>query len=172
MIIEARKLKMITNKKHKIFADEYILSNGDAIASYQKAYPKAKAESARVESYKLLQNPTISKFIKEKQDKIRIERENSLINAVKKEVNTNILQREKALEMVSNVAKIKYNEIAELNKVKKSVPTSYIIAFNSTVERLAKMDGWDKPTKIAETNSNGEDINYLEIFEKIADKLK
>lgn len=74
--------------------------------------------------------------------------------------------------MVSNVAKIKYNEIAELNKVKKSVPTSYIIAFNSTVERLAKMDGWDKPTKIAETNSNGEDINYLEIFEKIANKLK
>ena len=36
MIIEARKLKMITNKKHIIFADEYILSNGDAIASYQK----------------------------------------------------------------------------------------------------------------------------------------
>ena len=34
---------MIPNKKHQIFADEYILTN-DAIVSYQKAYPNAKTE--------------------------------------------------------------------------------------------------------------------------------
>ena len=135
---------MITNKKHLIFADEYIFSN-DAIVSYQKAYPKAKAESARVESYKILQNPTIAKYIKEKQDKIRTERENSAIDAIKKESNTNILQREKAIEMVSNVAKIMYNKIAKENK------TADVMAFNSTIERLSKMDGWDKPTKQEQT---------------------
>jgi len=137
---------MITNNKHQIFADEYILTN-DAIISYQKAYPKAKHESARVESYKILQNPTIAKYVKEKQDKIRTERENSVINAIKKEINTNILQREKAIEMVSNVAKLMYNQLAK-NGDKKPAD---VMAFNSTVERLAKMDGWDKPTKQEQT---------------------
>lgn len=37
---------------------------------------------------------------------------------------------------------------------------------------MAKIRNMYAPTKIAETNSNGEDINYLEIFEKIANKLK
>ena len=137
---------MITNKKHLLFADEYILSN-DAIVSYQKAYPKAKSESARVESYKILQNPTIAKYIKEKQDKIRLERENSVIDAIKKESNINILQREKAIEMVSNVAKLMYNQL-DKNGEKKPAD---VMAFNSTVERLAKMDGWDKPTKQEQT---------------------
>lgn len=133
---------MITNKKHLIFADEYILSN-DAILSYQKAYPKAKSESARVESYKILQNPTIAKYIKDKQDKIRLERENSAIDAIKKESNTNILQREKAIEMVSNVVKLMYNQLVKSEEKK----PADIMAFNSTVERLSKMDGWDKSTK-------------------------
>jgi phage terminase small subunit len=146
---------MIPNKKHQIFADEYILTN-DAIVSYQKAYPKAKAESARVESYKILQNPTISKYIKEKQDKIRTERENSAIDAIKKESNTNILQREKAIEMVSNVAKIMYNKIAKENK------TSDVMAFNSTIERLSKMDGWDKSTKQDITILKGADDLFIE----------
>ena len=137
---------MLTHKKHLLFADEYILSN-DAIVSYQKAYPKAKSESARVESYKILQNPTIAKYIKEKQDKIRLERENSVIDAIKKESNINILQREKAIEMVSNVAKLMYNQLAK-NGDKKPAD---VMAFNSTVERLAKMDGWDKPTKQEQT---------------------
>jgi len=137
---------MIPNKKHQIFADEYVLTS-DAIKAYQKAYPKAKSESARVESYKILQNPTIAKYIKEKQDKIRLERENSVIDAIKKESNINILQREKAIEMVSNVAKLMYNQLAK-NGDKKPAD---VMAFNSTVERLAKMDGWDKPTKQEQT---------------------
>jgi hypothetical protein len=59
----------------------------------------------------LLQDVTISKYIKQKQDKIRIERENSQIEAVKQEASSNILQREKALEMMSNVAKLMYNQL-------------------------------------------------------------
>lgn len=148
---------MITNKKHLIFADEYILSN-DAILSYQKAYPKAKSESARVESYKILQNPTIAKYIKDKQDKIRLERENSAIDAIKKESNTNILQREKAIEMVSNVVKLMYNQLVKSEEKK----PADIMAFNSTVERLAKMDGWDKSTKQDITILKGVEDLFIE----------
>jgi phage terminase small subunit len=143
---------MIPNKKHQIFADEYVLTS-DAIASYQKAYPKAQPESARVKSYNLLQDVTIATYIKQKQDKIRLERENSQIEAVKQQDSINILQREKALEMMSNVAKLMYNQLAK-NVDKKPAD---VMAFNATIESLRKMDGWDKPTKQDVTLMRGAD---------------
>jgi phage terminase small subunit len=143
---------MIPNKKHQIFADEYVLTS-DAIKAYQKAYPKAQPESARVKSYNLLQDVTIATYIKQKQDKIRLERENSQIEAVKQEASSNILQREKALEMTSNIAKLMYNQIAQ-SKAKKPAD---IMAYNSTIESLRKMDGWDKPTKQDVTLMRGAD---------------
>jgi phage terminase small subunit len=149
---------MITNNKHQIFADEYILTN-DAIKSYQKSYPKAKSESARVESYKLLQNTTISAYIKDKQDKIRLERENSHVEAIKNESKANILQREKALEMVSNVAKIQYNKIVAKDSKANS---SDVMAFNGTIERLAKFDGWDEAIKNNLTINKGADDLFIE----------
>ena len=149
---------MITNNKHQIFADEYILTN-DAIKSYQKAYPKSKSESARVKSYNLLQDVTISIYIKDKQDKIRLERENSHVEAIKNESKANILQREKALEMVSNVAKIQYNKIAKKDSKANS---SDVLAFNSTIERLSKMDGWDEAIKNNLTINKGADDLFIE----------
>ena len=143
---------MIPNKKHQIFADEYVLTS-DAIKAYQKAYPKAQPESARVKSYNLLQDVTIATYIKQKQDKIRLERENSQIEAVKQQDSINILQREKALEMTSNIAKLMYNQIAQ-SKAKKPAD---IMAYNSTIESLRKMDGWDKPTKQDVTLMRGAD---------------
>ena len=59
---------MIPNKKHQIFAEEYILTN-DAIVSYQKAYPKAKTESARVGSYDILKKECVLKYIEEQKEK-------------------------------------------------------------------------------------------------------
>jgi len=143
---------MIPNKKHQIFADEYVLTS-DAIKAYQKAYPKAQPESARVKSYNLLQDDTIATYIKQKQDKIRLERENSQIEAVKQEASSNILQREKALEMTSNIAKLMYNQLAK-NVDKKPAD---VMAFNATIESLRKMDGWDKPTKQDVTLMRGAD---------------
>jgi phage terminase small subunit len=97
---------MITNKKHQIFADEYILSS-DAIFSYQKAYPKAQAESARVKSYTLLQDVTVSTYIKAKQLEIQNARQNNLIEQLKRKDSSSILTREKIVEMLSNVVKIR-----------------------------------------------------------------
>lgn len=149
---------MIPNKKHQIFADEYILTS-DAVKSYQKAYPKAKDETARVNSYTLLQITTIAEYVKDKQDKIRNERENSQIDAIKSESKANILQREKALEMVSNVAKIQYNKIVSKDSKANS---SDVMAFNGTIERLAKFDGWDEAIKNNLTINKGADDLFIE----------
>jgi len=106
----------------------------------------------------MLQNPTIKKYIQDYKEKLRIERDNSVIDAIKKESNTNILQREKAIEMVSNVAKLMYNQLVKSEEKK----PADIMAFNSTVERLAKMDGWDKSTKQDITILKGVEDLFIE----------
>ncbi len=148
---------MITNKRHLVFADAYKLTDGlteDAIRCYQLAYPKASKEISRVNSYRLLQNATVVAYVNQFKDKERIEREENVIQTKKQIDSSNILQREKALEMTSNVAKILYNKIA---KDKDKPKAQDVLAFNATVERLAKADGWDKPSK-SEVKFDGFDI--------------
>ena len=135
---------MIPNKKHQIFADEYILSN-DAIVSYQKAYPNAKTESARVESYRILQDPTISDYIKQKQLEIQNARQNNVIEQLKAKDSSNILTREKIVEMTSNVVKITYNTYV------KSKDKGDADAFNKSVAVYNKLEGLDASTKIEQT---------------------
>ena len=135
---------MITNNKHQIFADEYILTN-DAIVSYQKAYPKAKTESARVESYRILQDPTIENYIKQKQLEIQNARQNNVIEQLKAKDSSNILTREKIVEMTSNVVKITYNTYL------KSKDKGDADAFNKSVAVFNKLEGLDASTKIEQT---------------------
>ena len=135
---------MIPNKKHLLFAEEYILTN-DAIVSYQKAYPKAKTESARVESYKILQNPTVENYIKQKQLEIQNARQNNVIEQLKAKDSSNILTREKIVEMTSNVVKITYNTYV------KSKDKGDADAFNKSVAVYNKLEGLDASTKIEQT---------------------
>lgn len=135
---------MIPNKKHQIFADEYVLTS-DAIVSYQKAYPKAKAESARVESYRILQDPTVENYIKQKQLEIQNARQNNVIEQLKAKDSSNILTREKIVEMTSNVVKITYNTYV------KSKDKGDADAFNKSVAVFNKLEGLDASTKIEQT---------------------
>ena len=135
---------MIPNKKHQIFAEEYILTN-DAIVSYQKAYPKAKSESARVESYKILQNPTVENYIKQKQLEIQNARQNNVIEQLKAKDSSNILTREKIVEMTANVVKMTYNTYV------KSKDKGDADAFNKSVAVFNKLEGLDASTKIEQT---------------------
>ena len=135
---------MIPNKKHQIFADEYVLTS-DAIVSYQKAYPNAKTESARVESYRILQDPTISDYIKQKQLEIQNARQNNVIEQLKAKDSSNILTREKIVEMTSNVVKITYNTYV------KSKDKADADAFNKSVAVYNKLEGLDASTKIEQT---------------------
>lgn len=135
---------MIPNKKHQIFADNYIITN-DAIVSYQKAYPKAKSESARVESYRILQDPTVENYIKQKQLEIQNARQNNVIEQLKAKDSSNILTREKIVEMTSNVVKITYNTYV------KSKDKADADAFNKSVAVYNKLEGLDASTKIEQT---------------------
>jgi len=135
---------MIPNKKHQIFADEYILTS-DAIASYQKAYPNASNESARVRGHKLLQKVTLGAYVKGKQLEIQSARQNSLIETVKAKDSTNILTREKVVEMASNVVKITYNNFVK-TKDKQDADS-----FNKSVAVYAKLEGLDSATKVEHT---------------------
>jgi len=131
----------ITNHKHKTFADEFILT-GDAVASYQKAYPKANNESARVKSYNLLQNVTIANYIKTKQLEIQNARQNNLTETLKSKDSSKILQREQIVEMTANIVKVTYNKA-----IQKTATTQEVDSFNKAVSVYNKLEGLDAPTK-------------------------
>lgn len=147
---------MIENNKHKVFADEYIITN-DPIGSYQKAYPKASSESARVNSYNLLQNATIAEYIAEAKAKIQNAREKNLIETLKAKDSANILNREKFVEMTSNVVKLTYNNY--ISSKEGNDADSYIKAANL----LSKIEGFESPKKIEQkTTLIGLDSEFLD----------
>ena len=146
------------NTKHKVFADAYKMTKGlteDLIKSYQVAYPNANKEVARVNGYKLLQKTTIQDYIQEYKEKERIEREKNEIDIKKQLDRHNIINREKGLEMLSNVAKLKYNKIVS-NKY--NIDNSSTLSFSSIMQTIAKMDGWNAPTKSEITGKDGKDL--------------
>lgn len=146
------------NTKHKVFADAYKLTKGlteDLIKSYQVAYPNTNKEVARVNGYKLLQKTTIQDYIQEYKEKERIEREKNEIDIKKQLDRHNIINREKGLEMLSNVAKLKYNEIVSN---KDNIDNSSTLSFSSIMQTIAKMDGWNAPTKSEITGKDGKDL--------------
>ena len=146
------------NTRHKVFADAYKITKGltkDLIKSYQVAYPDANKEVARVNGYKLLQKTTIQDYIQEYKEKERIEREKNEIDIKKQLDRHNIINREKGLEMLSNVAKLKYNEIVSN---KDNIDNSSTLSFSSIMQTIAKIDGWNAPTKSEITGKNGKDL--------------
>ena len=147
---------MIENNKHRVFADEYIITN-DPIVSYQKSYPKASSESARVNGYKLLQNTTIAEYIAEAKEKIQNAREKNLIETLKAKDSANILTREKFVEMTSNVAKLTYNKFIQSKEGDDAETYSRIAAL------LAKIEGFEMPKRIEQkTTLIGLDSEFLD----------
>ena len=135
---------MITNNKHKNFADDYLLTN-NSVLSYQKIYPNASLHSAQTKSGVLLKKVEIKEYIKQKQLEIQNARQNNLINELKAKDSSNILTREKIVEMTSNVVKITYNTYV------KSKDKADADAFNKSVAVYNKLEGLDASTKIEQT---------------------
>lgn len=156
------------NPKHKVFADEYIITT-DPIGSYQKAYPKASSESARVKSYSLLQNVTIAEYIAESKDKIKNARENSLIETLKKQDSSNILTREKYIaSLTKDILDIeaiiergylikKVNIDGKVEMVKEVFKTREFSEWHRTLEikreNIKKIEGWDAPKQIEQNTT-------------------
>jgi hypothetical protein len=62
---------MITNKRHKAFADEYLSNGMNGTQAYLSVYKGVKKEeTARVNSSKLLTNTNIKAYIEEKQKEL------------------------------------------------------------------------------------------------------
>ena len=135
---------MITNNKHKNFADDYLLTN-NSVLSYQKIYPNASLHSAQTKSGVLLKKVEIKEYIKQKQLEIQSARQNNVIEQLKAKDSTNILTREKIVEMTSNVVKITYNTYV------KSKDKADADAFNKSVAVFNKLEGLDASTKIEQT---------------------
>ena len=135
---------MITNNKHKNFADDYLLTN-NSVLSYQKIYPNASLHSAQTKSGVLLKKVEIKEYIKQKQLEIQNARQNNVIEQLKAKDSSNILTREKIVEMTSNVVKITYNTYV------KSKDKGDADAFNKSVAVFNKLEGLDASTKIEQT---------------------
>ncbi len=107
--------------------------------------------------------PTFAKYwkfanerYKKDREAIEIEKAKEYKEAELKAVKSNILDREKALEMQSNVVKLIYNKI-----VKSKEPNGTdTLAFNSTIDRLSKMQGWDAAKKVETTLKLGADAEF------------
>ena len=156
------------NPKHKVFADEYIITT-DPISSYQKAYPKAKAETSRVESYRILQIPTVVQYIAEAKEKIKNARENNLIETLKKKDSSNILTREKYIaSLTKDILDIeaiiemgylikKVNIDGKVEMVKEVFKTREFSEWHRTLEikreNLKKIEGWDAPKQIEQNTT-------------------
>ena len=91
---------------------------------------------------------------KEAQILINEQKAKDYTDAEIKRNNELILSREKILEMQSNVVKLAYNEVVNT----KGKEPNKISAFNYSVERLNKMQGYDAANKVAQTDTEGNNI--------------
>lgn len=58
------------NKKHKLFADEYLSNGMNATEAYHTVYKPAKRTTSETNGQKLLHNTAIAAYIKKEQDKM------------------------------------------------------------------------------------------------------
>lgn len=112
--------KEMISPKHKRFADEYI-KHGDATKAYRAAYPKVKEETARVNSYKALQNTTVQDYIKERSDKITEIANQKLAETQFKDLLTTAEKRFILRQIARGELLEEYNQVlkGELKKVKR-----------------------------------------------------
>lgn len=78
-------------------------------------------------------------------------------------LKTNIIDREKAIEMQANVLKLMYNKIS---KTKDNLHPNDVSAFNSTMERYSKLMGIEAPKKVEQTTTE------IKVIREDADKIK
>lgn len=159
-------------KQHQIFVDEMV-KHGDQIKAYMTAYPKAKEETARVESYRLLQIPTVSEAIKEHSEKIKAIATQKAAEELKEVIVGNTLTAHRKREILHGIA-----EGTLAIKVKKrfwdKVQEKYVIKevsqFPDHTTRMKaidldnKMTGDYAPEKQALTDVEGNDVDIVTLF--------
>lgn len=156
------------NPKHKKFVDEYILTD-KKIESYIKIYPDAKRNSAQAESSKILKLPKVAEYEKSERERIRKEREERQNKAIISAQIGKILKREEGLAILTEIAEL---GIAKIRKKVEDTGVEGVSMYdvqsvNNTIEKIAKIDGWEKPAKIMQTDENGNAINQPFVLQVI-----
>lgn len=165
--------------KYKLFADTY-LSTGDPIAAYQKAYPNATKNSARVKSYTLLQNVTISAYIKEISYKIEAEAQNKLVNKLSDREAYNLLTYQEKREILAKISRgeilIPVKKVVWDDEQRKFVNIEMMEVADHSARMKAldldnKMTGHEAPKKIANTDKDGNDVRQIDLSKMTPDQL-
>lgn len=107
--------------------------------------------------------PTFSKYWKmaqqahsEARQEIERKKSKEYTEAELKRAREAGISREKAVEMMANVVKLSYNRVINSKADAKDVQS-----FNNAFDKYARLEGLNKPDKIAQTDSDGDDISPL-----------
>lgn len=90
-------------RQYQIFIDEMV-QHGDQVRAYKAAYPKVSDETARVQSYRLVQNSTIASAIREQVATIKGEAQKQAISELKEELKGKVLSRQQKRELLCQIA--------------------------------------------------------------------
>lgn len=149
----------LLSNKHKIFADEYIRT-GDKTDAYQKAYPKCSRKSAYTKSGDLLKNVEVQAYIKEIQTEINNKAINLITGARSAEVASNILSADEKRTILAKIARGEhdYEDVLLIKGEPKKIKRKpNFIEISKAIEVDNKMSGDIAPTKIAQTDTKGND---------------
>ena len=125
------------------------------IADYILANPLAKRRDIMARFGKKWQTPerTLDRIWKEAKEcsksttqKEQKAKEDVFVEEAKKTAKSNILSRNEALQILSKIARDKTKK--ENDRI-------------NCIDKLAKIEGWEKPAKVAQTDSEGNDIENI-----------
>lgn len=114
--------------------------------------------------------PNASEVHLKAQQVINEQRDRAFVESNINAQNEAVLNRQEVLEMTSKVVVLAYNQVVESNGGDKS-----IYAFAAAVDKLNKLEGYEKPTKVAATDSEGKDtktVMSLDDALKVIDHVK
>lgn len=147
--------------QHKIFSDE-IIKGSTPVEAYMVAYPKAKHESARVVSSKLLQNITVVNYLKERNAAIEAMANLSLASDLKQVKLSEVLTADRKKDLLRQIAEgtlitEQFSPTGEKDEDGKMGVTLVGVSFPTLLERMKaielhnKMTGDNEPDKVSST---------------------
>ena len=159
---------MALSLKHTTFAEAIVEGLSPELA-YQKAYPRANATTCRVNGYRLLQNATIESYIKEKSKKIEDLATNKAADELKNKIvriALSVDERKRILEDIAlgKLQQKSYEPVLDPNTGKwgtrpTAVSEPTIDHRIKAIAELNRMGGDYAPSKVAQTDSQGNDID-------------
>lgn len=107
----------------------------------------------------------------QRQHEAQRQKDAEYIEREKQRTRESYMSREKVVEMAENVFKLAYNKVMADNK-HNEYNIGNVKCFTDSLEKLCRLQGYNKPDKIAQTTSEGKDIPLLEKLIMAANGVK